>query len=133
MTALSKLNDAFGVPSNVLRLSDQFYGGLGRVAALGAIVELRMSDIVVLWGGETSDAGKPIHYLMGRFREITKARRDADQDVPEGLNRVVAEARAVMKERNELIHSLWPGNSDGETDPVVQRRRFISESQLSRP
>lgn len=113
MTDASGLGDAYGVPGNVLRLSDEFYGGLGRIAALGAIVELRMSDIVVLWGREDADTGQQMRFLVDRFREIKKARFDAGQDVPEGLVRAVAAARAAMDERNELIHSLWPGEDIG--------------------
>jgi hypothetical protein len=83
VTDTSELGDAYSVPSNVLRLSDEFYGGLGRIAALGAIVELRMSDIVVLWGREDADTGQQMRLLVDRFREIKKARLDAGQDVPE--------------------------------------------------
>lgn len=113
VTNTSELGDAYGVPNNVLRLSDEFYGGLGRIAALGAIVELRMSDIVVLWGREDADTGQQMRFLVDRFREIKKARIDAGQDVPELLVRAVDDAHVAMKQRNELIHSLWPGEDIG--------------------
>ena len=41
--------DEFGLPRHVLSKSDDFYAALGRVAAVAAIVELRMSDVVELW------------------------------------------------------------------------------------
>ena len=106
-------DDAFGVPGRVLRVSDVFYGALGRVAALGAVVELRMSDVVVLWGRETSDAGGFMQHLADRFKEIKKVRISAGQDVPDGLIRAVANAKVAMNERNELLHSLWPGEAIG--------------------
>ena len=50
-------DDPFGIPARVLSLSDDFYGALGRVAALGALVELRFSDVVVQWGGRSRRSG----------------------------------------------------------------------------
>lgn len=105
--------DRYGVPGRMLNLSDAFYGAPGRVAALGALVELRMSDIVVLWGRETSDTGVFMQHLTDRFREIKKSRLDVVQDIPEGLIQAVADAKSVMKERNELLHGLWPGEDIG--------------------
>lgn len=97
----------------VLRLSDEFYGGLGRVAALGAIVELQISNIVVFWGREDADTGKSMSHLMRRFKKIKKARLDAGLDVPKGLVEAVNKAHAAMDQRNELIHSLWPSEEYG--------------------
>ena len=105
--------DAYGVPGRVLGLTDEFYGALGRIAALGALVELRMSDIVVQWGRETSDTGVFMQHLTGRIEEITKARRKAGQDVPPGLAPAVKTARSAMDERNQLLHSLWPSEDSG--------------------
>jgi hypothetical protein len=105
--------DAYGLPVGVLGVSDEFYGGLGRIAALGAVVELRMSDIVVMWGGDDVTTGQQMGRLVSRFKAIKKARLAAGQDVPEGLFRAVAEANDAMKARNELIHSLWPGEEIG--------------------
>jgi hypothetical protein len=105
--------DAYGVPGRVLGLTDEFYGALGRIAALGALVELPMSDIVVQWGRETCDTGAFMQHLTGRIEEITKARRKAGQDVPPGLAPAVKDARSAMDERNQLLHSLWPSEDAG--------------------
>jgi hypothetical protein len=105
--------DAFGVPGRVLGLSDEFYGALGRVAALGALVELRMSDVVVLWGRDQSDTGKLMKQLTDRFKAIRNERLKAGKHVPDGLAKAVAAAVAVMLERNELLRSLWPGEEKG--------------------
>lgn len=105
--------DAFGVPGRVLSLSDEFYGALGRVAALGALVELRLSDVVVLWGKDPHDTGRFVQQLASRFEEIKKSRAEAGQAVPDGLVRAVHAARVAMKERNELLHSLWQGEELG--------------------
>lgn len=105
--------DTFGVPGRVLSLSDEFFGALGRVAALGAVVELRVSDIVVLWGKNSEDAGQNMGRLARRFKEIAKSRVEAGQDVPAQLTTAIKSASAVMKERNELLHSLWPREDSG--------------------
>ena len=105
--------DAFGVPGRTLSLSDEFYGALGRVAALGALVELRLSDVVTLWGKNPKDTGQFMQHLTDRFKEIKTSRIKAGQVVPDGLVRAVSAAKAVMKERNELLHSLWPGENIG--------------------
>jgi len=105
--------DPYGVPGRVLNLSDEFFGALGRVAALGALIELRMSDIVVLWGGEQNDTGEFMQHLSDRTKEITQARMKAELEVPDGLAPAVKAARSAMNERNTLLHSLWPGEDMG--------------------
>lgn len=105
--------DAHGVPGRVLNLTDDFYGALGRIAALGALIELRMSDIVTLWGREPSDTGAFMQQLTDRIDEIIKARCKAGQEVPERLAPAVKTARLAMDERNQLLHSLWPREDAG--------------------
>lgn len=105
--------DAYGVPGRTLSLTDEFYGALGRIAALGALIELRMSDIVVQWGRETSDTGAFMQHLTDRIDEIIKMRRKARQEVPPGLAPAVKAARSAMDERNQLLHSLWPTEESG--------------------
>ncbi len=97
----------------MLSLSDEFYGALGRVAALGALIELRLSDVVVLWGKNPDDTGQFVQHLMARFKTIKTSRTKASQEAPDGLVRAVHVAKAVMHERNELLHSLWPGEEIG--------------------
>ena len=101
------------MPRRILNLSDDFYGGLGRVAALGALVELRLSNVIVLWGHDANDEGKPIHHLSKRFESIRKARIEAGYEFPVGLIDAVATATDAMAERNELLHSMWPGEASG--------------------
>jgi len=107
------LDDDFGVPRRMLNLSDDFYGGLGRVAALGALVELRLSNVIVLWGNDASDEGQPIHHLSKRFKKIRTARIEAGYEFPAGLTDAVAAATDAMAERNELLHSMWPAETSG--------------------
>lgn len=109
----SKYSDRFGVPHRVLRLHDDFFGALGRVAALAAIVELRLSDLVVTWGNQQKDTGAPVKRLAGRFDEIVRERRAAGLTVRDEMVDAVVYAVAVLEERNELLHSLWPAEDLG--------------------
>ena len=54
------------MPGRVLHLTDEFYGGLGRVAALTPVVELRLSNVVVLWGKDPADEGLGVHLPLDR-------------------------------------------------------------------
>jgi hypothetical protein len=117
--------DGYGVPANCLRLSDQFYGALGRVAALGALVESRMSDVIVGWTSSTDLAGRRMSDLVARFQQI----RNERQDVPLQLIDLVADADAAMKERNILIHSVWPSEDAG----WKHEARIVKKTVVVRP
>lgn len=101
-------NDRFGVPGNVLTLPDDFYGALGRIAAVGALVELNVSHIVVMWGNDQADAGRLMSHLSKRFKTIKRARIAAKLEMPGALVRAIAAAESAMHKRNEVLHSLWP-------------------------
>jgi hypothetical protein len=106
-------DDRFGVPGNVLKLPDDFYGALGRVAAVGALVELNVSYIVVLWGNDQADAGRLMSHLSKRFKAIERARMAARLEMPDALVRAMAAAESAMHKRNEVLHSLWPQEDFG--------------------
>ena len=64
-------DDDFGVPSNMLGCTDDTFRAVGRVAAIAAIIELRMSDIVVQWGRDPNDKGRLMDHLVKRFKQTT--------------------------------------------------------------
>lgn len=105
--------DIFGVPGRILNLTDEFYGGLGRVAALASIVELRLSNVVVLWGHDQADEGKMVQQLVDRFKVVKQARIKAGLEMPDGLPKAISAAKLALNERNELLHSLWPRDDMG--------------------
>ena len=106
-------SDRFGIPRNVLNLTDDFYGGLGRVAALASIVELRLSNVVAQWGGRREDDGQPVNALKKRFKAIEEERRGANKEMPDALSAAVVSATDALQERNEVLHSLWPREDSG--------------------
>lgn len=93
--------------------SDAPLGALGRVAALGALVELRLSNIVRSWGGQPEDEGQLMDHLYKRFKEIKAERQAAGLSTPDGLSEAVTAARRVMRKRNALLHSMWPSETTG--------------------
>lgn len=103
--------DEFGVPGRMLNLSDEFYGALGRVAAMGALVDLKMSDLIRALTKNHDIAGQPLRYQLPRFDEYVKERRNDPQreDVSDRLIAAVAEIDAAMKQRHDVIHGIWPG------------------------
>lgn len=107
------LDDDFVVPRRMLHLSDDFYASLGRVPALGALVELRLSNVIVLWGNDARDEGQPIHHLSKGFKRIRTARIEAGYEFPAGLTDAVAAGTDAMAERNDLLHSMWPAETSG--------------------
>jgi hypothetical protein len=105
--------DSYGVPGRTLNLSDEFYGALGRIAALSAIIELRLSNVVVLWGKDQSDEGMQAGQLCERFKVIKRERTKAGLEMPDGLSKAVSAGSAAIRERNEVLHSLWPADDLG--------------------
>lgn len=106
-------DDHYGLPGRILNLTDEFYGGLGRVAALASIVELRLSNVVVLWGKDQADEGQMVQLLLDRFKVIKRERIKAGLEMPEGLPKALSAAKVALRERNELLHSLWPSDELG--------------------
>jgi hypothetical protein len=80
--------DDFGVPANTFGpVPDSFYGAIGRIAMLGALVESRFADVA------GAVLGVPEADIAGWTVALTTACEDAV---------------AVMWRRNDMIHSLWP-------------------------
>jgi hypothetical protein len=117
--------DAFGVPGRMLNLSNDFYGALGRVAAMGALAELKMSDLIRAWTKSDEISGQPLRYQLDRFK-LLRMERD---DVPPRLVQAVSDIEAVMMQRHELIHGIWPGEAIGWRNVAKK----ISKGKVVRP
>jgi len=100
--------DECGMTRSMSSCTDELYRRLGRVVVIGAIIELRVSDIVVQWGRDPNDNGRLMDHLAKRFDSLSKARTTAGLEVPSRLVDAVSAARAVMDERNAAIHALRP-------------------------
>lgn len=107
--------DSFGLLARVLGLHDEaFYGAVGRVACLAAVVEdqLRTTLQSLRRSGQHSFAGTPAGQLLRMLRKDVKASRGRTEErerVTVYLDRVAA----ALLARNELLHSLWPAQQDG--------------------
>lgn len=103
--------DSFGVPDNVFGdVPERFYGALGRIAALGALVEMRLGQVCIELEQvpETDVAGLQMKPLLDRFENEGKKRVAAGRSLPEALVLLVEAAQEAMSRRNEVVHSLWP-------------------------
>jgi hypothetical protein len=100
----------FGIPDNVFGVvPEAFYGALGRVAALGALVEMRLGQVVMELERvpETEVAGLQMSQLKDRIETLRKQRAQTARPLPAQLVALVEEAGQAMVRRNELVHSLW--------------------------
>ena len=93
------------MPLNMSGCTVELFRRSGRVAMIGAIIELRVSDIVRLWGRDPSDRVRLMDHLAQRFASLSKARAEAGLEVPERLVEAVEASQAVMLERNRWRHS----------------------------
>ena len=103
-------DDDFGVPGHMLGCTDDTFRAVGRVAAIAAIIELRMSDIVVQWGRDPNDKGRLMEHLVGRFKQLKTERIKAGLDVPTEWSWPVDAADGAMRDRNSAVHALRPGD-----------------------
>jgi hypothetical protein len=103
--------DDFGVPANTFGpVPDSFYGAIGRIAMLGALVESRFADVAgaVLGVPEADIAGWTVARSAEKLKAAHARREEAGQPFAVALTTACEDAVAVMWRRNDMIHSLWP-------------------------
>jgi hypothetical protein len=102
--------DPFGIPDNVFGpVDDDFYGAIGRIVALGALVEQKYGDMIDQIGGPgATQPGRQLSTLDKRFCSIAKSRTQQKDPLPERVIAVHRRVVAAMKKRNSLVHSIWP-------------------------
>lgn len=116
--------DDFGIPGNMFgRVSENFIRAIGRIVMLSPLVEDAMSGVVLAVSKESWDqiAGLSKGQLFEIFDKEAKSR-----ELPSPLLDAVSEAKNLLQQRDELVHSLWPTESDGVVSgwrPVVKRKR----------
>ncbi len=110
--------DRYGVPNNMFgRLPEDFYGLIGRIVAISALVENKLGDLVAT----LSDTVQSTHAGEDSGRAIRNARRlllfpvavrpGVPFTVAAQLNELVDRVEGAMRERNDIVHSVWPGAS----------------------
>lgn len=121
--------DEFGLPRRVLSKSDDFYAALGRIAAVAAIVEMRMSVVVEEWGFTAKFRGESRSVLVRQFKRIVNDRTQRGVYMPTELVAAFAAAASALERRNEVLHSLWPptgvgwrNRPDGSEETTINTR-----------
>jgi hypothetical protein len=107
--------DASGVPDIVFgRHDEQFYGALGRVACLAALLEeqLRVLLQTLHQTDQAAFARMPVGKVVKEIRaEIKKGpRADREREI---VGTYLVSASEALVERNNMLHSLWPAQDDG--------------------
>lgn len=104
--------DEFGVPLNFLgSQSEDFYGAIGRIALLGALLEYRLLVLYQALVGARQDE----HTQLSATQLIERARTEIhllrDDGQRSTVGRFLDDAEAVARRRNDYVHSLWPVQS----------------------
>lgn len=102
-------DDAYGVADRLLGpQSDEFYGLLGRIVAVSALLEMEMLDLRQGLGrlGQWECTKQPLTTL------ITESRKDLDRvsdpDVRQNAASFLGELSTWAERRNAYVHSIWP-------------------------
>jgi len=110
--------DRYGVPNQMFgRLPEDFYGLIGRVVAISALVETKLGDLVATlsdtiqstYAGE--DSGRAIKNARRLLLFPLSVRPGVPFTVAAQLNELVDRVEVAMRERNDIVHSVWPAAS----------------------
>jgi hypothetical protein len=103
--------DQYGIPGNTFgHVPEEFYGVVGRVVMLSALIENKYTDLATKLDGtaEAIHAGKSIGQLEKEFKRIDSDRAPSPRRIE-----VLAEMKLVLEKRNAIVHSLWPSPTLG--------------------
>lgn len=108
------VSDEWGVPNTFFGPHPEaFWGGMGRVASLSALLEDRLFALLAALRREAVDAAPPPG--MGALLTQLEAEHAARAEITawEDFGEYLARARRCVTYRNDLIHSLWPVQPGG--------------------
>lgn len=100
--------DRYGIPSRFFGQVDaEFFGLIGRVAMVAAVLENRLTVLVTELTGSPQDkqAGKMSSELIA---EIEKELDKRSAEFKAEGNVLIVRLQAAFAGRNEVVHSLWP-------------------------
>lgn len=102
--------DEFGVPSSLLGIHpEEFYGAVGRVICLTALLEDRL--LALLLAIRRAPRSK---YVKKPVSEILKElRSDTTSPFWVGFADYLDRAEKAIAFRNDIAHNLWPAQGDG--------------------
>ncbi len=102
-------SDRFGVPHSILgQHPDDFYGVIGRVACLSALLEYQVLTVYQTMTNSKQDQ----HRRLSASQLIEAARQESERIEDKGDRQVLSDylrdVEAALQQRNDYIHSLWP-------------------------
>lgn len=106
--------DEWGVPTMFFGPhSEAFWGGMGRVATLSALLEDRLIALLASLRRQAFDAAPPpgLGALLSQLGAEYRARAEITAWVDFG--EYLARVRRCVTYRNDLVHSLWPVQPGG--------------------
>lgn len=107
--------DAFGVPEYVLGShDDQFYGAVGRVACLAAVIEERLRVLLqtLRHANQAAFSKMPVGKVLVSLRSDTSRVASTDREC-QIVTTYLGDASEAFQGRNDVLHSLWPAQDDG--------------------
>jgi hypothetical protein len=108
--------DSFGVPDRLLGPhTDEFYACVGRVVTLSALFEERVCVLVSQQVGVTQAPPKLGGTNVSTLIRKGLAHVDAFVDEPSRFlaDAFFAHAQVAIRERNHIVHNLWPVQAEG--------------------
>ncbi len=100
--------DSYAIPPNMFgNVPEEFFGALGRVVMVTALLELRLLDLVAALDHATQEehAGKPARELIRACRALLPGQDPSlSAEALDMLDRV----DDALGMRNAVVHSLWP-------------------------
>ncbi|MCX7522052.1 hypothetical protein OSC27_07145 [Microbacterium sp. STN6] len=107
--------DRFGIPDNFFGAHDEdLFGALGRIASLSALVEYQALTIYQTMMNLRQNAAtqRSAGQLIGQAREALASVGSEATKAP--LVQYFTDVDAVLRQRNDYIHSLWPAQPGGQ-------------------
>ncbi|MBZ5735140.1 hypothetical protein K8Z61_11605 [Nocardioides sp. TRM66260-LWL] len=107
--------DAFGVPDTLLGpLPDEFYGAVGRIICLSALLENKMLSLYQALTGSQQDEHTrlPLSELVNRCSAVVSAA--GPSDTRDRMSTYLVLVDSATKDRNDYAHNLWPAQPDGQ-------------------
>jgi hypothetical protein len=103
------MGDQYGVPDNMFgHVPEEFYGMVGRVVMVAAVLEMRLWDLATTLDGfdQQKHAGKSAKQLEEVCRPLLAGQQDPV--LREQGDHLLVRVREALNDRNDVVHSLWP-------------------------
>lgn len=106
--------DRFGIPDSIFGIhGDDFYGGIGRVAVLSALIEHQALGILQTMTSslQSEHSRLPANQLIDKACKTLNSINDCESRTV--LLSYFNDIEAALRRRNDYIHSLWPAKPEG--------------------